>query len=63
MQKWEYKWEPVAKFTPDYRNRLNELGDEGWEFVGLLPGDGMAQHFVLFKRPKPSKPEQNTGGG
>lgn len=54
MQKWEYNWEPVAKFTLDYRKHLNELGEQGWEFVGLFPGNegSQAQHFVLFKRPK-----------
>jgi hypothetical protein len=55
MQKWEYRWEPVVKFTPNYHKHLNELGEEGWEFVALFPGDGMAQNFVLFKRPKPSE--------
>ena len=52
MQKWEYRWEPVAKFTLDYHKQLKELGEEGWEFVGLFPGDGRVQNFVLFKRPK-----------
>jgi hypothetical protein len=55
MQKWEYKWEPTPKFTPSYQAHLTELGEQGWEFVGLFPGDGMAQNFVLFKRAKVEK--------
>jgi len=51
MQKWEYLWEPVAKFTLEYAGYLKKKGDEGWEFAGLFPGDvATAPHFVLFKR-------------
>ena len=60
MQKWEYMvvpLEPAGKvkrkssgFEPD---RLNELGSEGWEAVGLSlkRGDLVAWPVVLLKRP------------
>lgn len=58
MQKWEYNWQPLAEFTIDYREHLNALGEEGWEFAGLFPPSSgpskqpLPMYFVLFKRPK-----------
>jgi hypothetical protein len=60
MQKWEYMIIPLdaagklkkndAGLSPD---RLNELGAEGWEAVGLTlkRGDLVAWPVVLLKRP------------
>ncbi|WP_217921039.1 DUF4177 domain-containing protein [Miltoncostaea oceani] len=59
MQKWEYLVVPLQEagglrksgdMTPD---RLNELGSEGWEAVGLTlkKGDLVAWPVVLLKRP------------
>ena len=59
MQKWEYLVVPLREagglkrsgdLTPD---RLNELGSEGWEAVGLTlkKGDLVAWPVVLLKRP------------
>jgi hypothetical protein len=59
MQKWEYLVVPLRApglrkksegLTPD---RLNELGLEGWEAVGvtLNKGDLVAWPVVLLKRP------------
>jgi hypothetical protein len=60
MQRWEYLLVPVedagglkkssAGLSPD---RLNELGAEGWEAVGisLKRGDLVAWPVVLLKRP------------
>ena len=37
-------------FTPN--PRMNELGTEGWELNGVLPGDSYGTHYTLFfKRP------------
>ena len=59
-QKWEYMVVPLesagkvkkksAGLEPD---RLNELGSEGWEAVGisLKRGDLVAWPVVLLKRP------------
>lgn len=60
MQKWEYRVAPLegagklkkksVDLSPD---RLNELGSEGWEAVGisLKRGDLVAWPVVLLKRP------------
>jgi hypothetical protein len=59
-QKWEYLVVPLADagwlkkksgdLSPD---RLNQLGSEGWEAVGLTlkKGDLIAWPVVLLKRP------------
>ena len=60
MQKWEYLVIPlveagkVKKNSADLRpDRLNELGSQGWEAVGLTlkRGDLVAWPVVLLKRP------------
>lgn len=60
MQKWEYLLVPLddaagvkkgsSGLSPD---RLNDLGAEGWEAVGLSlkRGDLVAWPVVLLKRP------------
>jgi hypothetical protein len=63
-QAWEYK---VIGFEAEgkYGERLNELGGEGWEYVGLLHTSQELRRFatnpptsfperilVIFKRPK-----------
>jgi len=50
MQKWEYHVERILKVTSDLQGRLNTLGEDGWEFVVMLPSDEIA--WMLFKRPK-----------
>jgi hypothetical protein len=59
MQKWEYVVVPLeeaggmGKRSGDVRpGRLNELGSEGWEAVGLTlkKGDLIAWPVVLLKR-------------
>ena len=58
--KWEYAVVPLEttgglwKKTVDSRvDRLNELGQEGWEAVGISLGAGdlVAKPVVLLKRP------------
>ena len=60
MQRWEYLVVPleeagkIKKKSPDLRqDRLNELGAQGWEAVGLTlkRGDLVAWPVVLLKRP------------
>jgi hypothetical protein len=60
MPGWEYLVVPLEaagglkKNAPDLRpERLNELGAEGWEAVGvtLKKGDLVAWPVVLLKRP------------
>ncbi len=60
MQRWEYLVVPleeagkVKKRSVELRpDRLNELGAQGWEAVGLTlkRGDLVAWPVVLLKRP------------
>jgi len=47
MEKWEYKTEP-AKFTMKKTlERLNELGQEGWEVACIYQ---MEAYFVLKRK-------------
>lgn len=61
MQKWEYLVLPLEeagkvkrKSTGLSPQRLNELGAEGWEAVGvtLKRGDLVAWPVALLKRPR-----------
>lgn len=63
MQRWEYLLVPleeagkVKKRSAELRpGRLNELGAQGWEAVGLTlkRGDLVAWPVVLLKRPRES---------
>lgn len=47
-QKWEYECD--SAYPHDVAN-LNELGAQGWELVGMLPGNTGAPYFC-FKRPR-----------
>jgi hypothetical protein len=60
---WEYQLE-TGKFEEfnDLTKRLNELGKEGWEAVGIA-GDSQADQFtVLLKREKKSESTSATWG-
>lgn len=50
---WEYKVANLGAAHADgpvaLQERLNELGDEGWDLVERIEGDGL---LVVFKRPK-----------
>ena len=60
MTQWEYRVAPLKEAAKLKKNadelapdRLNELGAEGWEAVGvtLKQGDLVAWPIVLLKRP------------
>lgn len=52
IEKWEYK----TVITPDYRKReevqelLNNLGNDGWEAVGIHMQPVSYNYLILFKR-------------
>lgn len=51
IRKWEYIMEPVGVLAGKWQlDRVNKLGDEGWEAVGLFFSE--KQTYVLLKREK-----------
>jgi hypothetical protein len=71
MQNWEYRivvvdidWDDESdKPNGIDKGRLNQLGNEGWELVGIAPVNGPLEDGsnctveiqYLFKRPKPAE--------
>jgi hypothetical protein len=67
MQKWEYNWLVVPRSLGKMKlggqkgkvqaiDYVNELGNQGWELVGIeqsWPGAGLSDYILFFKRPKP----------
>ena len=61
MQKWEYKTfladrDDYKGFFQGVKNEkfekdINDLGREGWEFVGNGLNDGLNAMILVFKRP------------
>jgi hypothetical protein len=59
LPQWEYTVVPLdtsgfwKKTVDPHVDRLNELGQKGWEAVGVSLGSGdlVAKPVVLFKRP------------
>ena len=59
LPQWEYTVVPLdtsgfwKKTVDPHVDRLNELGQSGWEAVGVSLGSGdlVAKPLVLFKRP------------
>lgn len=50
MKTWEYKVEWLFNSIQFSEDDLNEIGDQGWELVGIYREDGSA--YAVFKRPK-----------
>ena len=61
MQKWEYKTLKADRDSykgffkgvkgDKFEEDLNELGLEGWEFVGQGMNDEINNNYLIFKRP------------
>jgi hypothetical protein len=52
-KKWEYKIETVgAVFGKWQVEKLNKIGDESWEAVGVFFDLNKSQMYILFKRQK-----------
>ncbi|GEM_PF-2044145 len=54
LTKWEYMSEEVTKVTQE---RMNQLGEQGWELAGITAFAGGASLEMIFKRKK--RPQQN----
>lgn len=59
MKKIEYKVENLRLhgmtsmlLTKDHEKKLNELGDEGWEMVGMTASSSGRNIACIFKRVK-----------
>jgi hypothetical protein len=59
MTLWEYKVETVrgifwlrSRKLPEVRRICTEVGDEGWELVGISYDWFVVQYVLYFKRPK-----------
>lgn len=57
MTRWEYLYFTDAErdtstlHPPPHKERLNELGRQGWELVGLVSGPSGKVEKMYFKRP------------
>ena len=49
---WEYSTYTKASFESLNREKINNLGQEGWEMVTVLPADQHNQITIFFKRKK-----------
>jgi len=53
IKKWEYKLETVGVTFGNWQmDKINKMGEEGWEAVGLFFGSEKSQLYVMFKREK-----------
>lgn len=53
MTKWEYfAFTHSSDDGPGALEKLNKLGDEGWEAINATPGTSSLHAFFFFKRPK-----------
>jgi hypothetical protein len=53
---WEYETlrpprDETKKEATDPKAEMNELGSNGWEFVGTVEYEGGGTKYLLFKRP------------
>ena len=54
QQQWEYETYsvPLDNEVPDFHQKLDGLGEKGWELVGVLPKEH--SELLIFKRPRGS---------
>jgi len=61
MTRWEYLYftdaekDASALHPPTHKEKLNELGKQGWELVGLVSDQSGRVQKLYFKRPLESK--------
>jgi hypothetical protein len=52
-KKWEYKIETVGVTFGNWQiDKINKIGEEGWEAVGVFFGSEKSQLYILLKREK-----------
>jgi hypothetical protein len=52
-QKWEYLVTHSSRDKADaFQPAFTKLGEEGWEYVGIVCNNGLNAHYIAFKRRK-----------
>ena len=52
-KRWEYMIETVGVTFGKWQvDKINKLGEEGWEAIGLFAGGEKSQPYILLKREK-----------
>lgn len=65
---WEYETvrpprEAAMEEAADPKDVLNDLGDDGWEFVDTIDYSGGGTKFLVFKRPARGGGDSDGDGG
>jgi hypothetical protein len=50
---WEYTYINIGNAEPVNINQINNLGQQGWEMVAVIPTDEKFLPRIFFKRKKP----------
>jgi hypothetical protein len=63
---WEYRTlrpprEETKKETSDPAEKLNELGDDGWELADTLDYVGGGTKYIVLKRPADGESDEEAG--
>lgn len=51
MTQWQHAWISVNPNERDDISKLEQMGNEGWELVSVIPW-GQTIFLMFFKRPK-----------
>ena len=46
--RWEYRWIQLDQW---FEKKLDQMGRDGWEAVGVFHPQGSTLDYLLFKRP------------
>lgn len=62
MQQWEYIVEPydLTHYSEQIMDEADRFGLGGYEMCGVLPGQDGQGFRLMFKRPKPTTPDEVT---
>jgi hypothetical protein len=46
------KSETESKKRPSFERTLNDMGEQGWEYAGVITANGINGRYIAFKRAK-----------